>query len=61
MLFTDVQVLNVKLGFNVQADDLNLLVDKYIDEDYGDMVNYVSFSSAVDPSGTKFDAYALFE
>jgi hypothetical protein len=53
------QVLNVKLGMSVNARDLELLIEKYIDEDYGDMVNYVAFASRVDPSEPKFDPYTL--
>ena len=54
-----VQVLNVKLGMNVEARDLELLTEKYINDDYGDMVNYVAFSSRVDPSEPAFDPYTL--
>jgi hypothetical protein len=54
-----VQVLNVKLGMNIESRDLELLVDKYINDDYGDMVNYVAFASRVDPSEAKFDPYTL--
>lgn len=53
------QVLNVKLGMNVESRDLELLTGKYINEDYGDMVNYVAFSSRVDPSEPAFDPYTL--
>jgi hypothetical protein len=52
-------VLNVKLGMNVEPEDLELLIEKYIDEDYGDMVNYVAFSSSVDPCEEAFDPYTL--
>lgn len=54
-----VQVLNVKLGMNVESRDLELLIEKYINDDYGDMVNYVAFSSRVDPSEHAFDPYTL--
>lgn len=54
-----VQVLNVKLGMNVDARDLELLIEKYINDDYGDLVNYVAFSSRVDPSEPNFDPYTL--
>lgn len=54
-----VQVLNVKLGMNVEPRDLELLIEKYITEDYGDLVNYVAFSSRVDPSEPNFDPYTL--
>lgn len=53
------QVLNVKLGMNVEPRDLELLIEKYITEDYGDLVNYVAFSSRVDPSEPNFDPYTL--
>ena len=41
--------------------DLSVLVDKFIDESYGDMINYVAFASYVDPTPpeAKFDPYAL--
>ena len=39
-----VQVLNVKLALEVNQDDLDLLIEKYVDEDYGDMVNFVAFA-----------------
>lgn len=44
---------------SVEACDLELLIEKYINEDYGDMVNYVAFSSRVDPSELAFDPYTL--
>lgn len=54
-----VQVLNVKLALEVNQDDLDLLIEKYVDEDYGDMVNFVAFASSVDPCEDAFDPYSL--
>jgi hypothetical protein len=53
------QVLNVKLALNIEADDLDLLIEKYVNDDYGDMVNYVAFASSVDPCEEAFDPYSL--
>lgn len=54
-----VQVLNVKLDFKVSADDCDLLIEKYINPDYGDLVNYVAFASSVDPAEPAYDPYTL--
>lgn len=53
------QTLNVRLGFAVSADELELLLEKYVDINYGDMINYVAFAAAVDPPEAKFDPYSL--
>lgn len=43
------QVLETKLNFKMWEEDKELLVEKYLDDFYGDMVNYVAFSREVDP------------
>eukprot|EP00892_Ulva_mutabilis_P008864 jgi/Ulvmu1/634/UM010_0004.1 len=53
------QVLNVKLALEVNQDDLDLLIEKFVSEDYGDMVNFVAFASNVDPCEDAFDPYSL--
>jgi hypothetical protein len=54
-----VQVLNVKLALKIEPEDLGLLIDKYTDTDYGDLVNYVAFATSVDPSEPAYDPYTL--
>lgn len=53
------QVLNVKLALKVSAEDLDLVIDKYTDPNYGDLVNYVAFAHAVDPREQPYDPYTL--
>jgi len=43
------QELNVKLGFRLTAEEMEVLVEKYVNEDYDDMVNFLAFSNTVDP------------
>ncbi len=43
-------VLNVKLGLDIPEADVQLLIEKYVDDAYGDLVNYVVFANAVDPA-----------
>jgi len=43
------QELNVQLGFRLTAEEMELLVEKYVNEDYPDMVNFLAFSNTVDP------------
>ncbi|KAJ7556538.1 hypothetical protein O6H91_05G087900 [Diphasiastrum complanatum] len=42
------QALSSKAGLKIRPDDLSLLVEKF-DENYSGMVNYVAFSSEIDP------------
>lgn len=42
------QELNVKLGFRLTAAEMGLLVEKFVHEDYPDMVNFLAFANTVD-------------
>lgn len=42
------QGLSVNLGFNVSGKDIDLLVEKFVDEEYPDMVNYVVLTSTIE-------------
>uniref|UniRef100_A0A061R0J3 Flagellar associated protein n=1 Tax=Tetraselmis sp. GSL018 TaxID=582737 RepID=A0A061R0J3_9CHLO len=46
------QVLETKLEFKLWEEDKDLLIEKYVDDFYGDMVNYVAFARDVDPQDT---------
>jgi hypothetical protein len=54
-----VQVLNVKLALHLSDEDLELLIDKYIGADYGDLVNYVAFAARISPAEAPYDPYTL--
>ena len=53
------QVINSKLALKVAAEDLDLIIEKYTDPAYGDLVNYVAFACAVDPREVPYDPYTL--
>lgn len=53
------QVINVKLGLKLWDSDVELLIEKYVDDYYGDMVNYVAFAMEVDPDIDEIVPYTL--
>lgn len=55
------QVLETKLEFKMWEEDKELLVEKYLDDFYGDMVNYVAFSREVDPPDGSIKPFTLTE
>ena len=42
------QGLSINLGFNVSSKDIDLLVEKFGNDDYPDMCNYVLFTNLVE-------------
>jgi hypothetical protein len=56
---SNMQAINVKLALEVDAADLDLIVLKYLDPAYGDLVNYVAFAARVDPSEAAYHPYTL--
>ena len=52
------QALNVKLGLMLKAEEVQVLIKKFDDNDDG-MVNYVAFANVVDPPEHAFDPYSL--
>mmetsp|Transcript_40837 Transcript_40837/g.104495 ORF Transcript_40837/g.104495 Transcript_40837/m.104495 type:complete len:259 (-) Transcript_40837:103-879(-) len=50
--------METKCGFKLWESDMNLLVEKYTDDYYGDMVNYIAFAKQVDPD---IEAIAPFD
>ena len=42
------QGLSVNLGFAISSKDIDLLVEKFVDDDYPDMCNYVVFTNIVE-------------
>ncbi|GMH42114.1 hypothetical protein BSKO_10033 [Bryopsis sp. KO-2023] len=53
------QCLNVKLGLKLSEEDVRLVVQKYLHDDYAEMVNYIAFANTVDPPEEPFDPYKL--
>lgn len=53
------QCLNVKLGLELPEKETQLVMNKFIHEDYPEMVNYIAFSNTVDPPEEPFDPYKL--
>lgn len=43
------QCMNVKAGLILSDEESKLLVDKYVHEDYPELVNYVALSNTIDP------------
>lgn len=55
------QVLETKLHFKMWEEDKELLVEKYLDDFYGDMVNYVAFAREVDPPEGSIKPFTVTE
>jgi hypothetical protein len=53
------QAINVKLALEVHPEDLDLIVQKYVDPSYGDLINYVAFAACVDPPEAAYHPYTL--
>jgi hypothetical protein len=53
------QVLKNHLALALAPADAELLVEKFVSPDYGDLVNYVAFAAAVDPPAPAYDPYTL--
>lgn len=53
------QCLNVKLGLELSEKEAQLVMCKFLHEDYPEMVNYIAFANTVDPPEEPFDPYKL--
>lgn len=51
------QCINVKLGLEIAEKDMDLLIEKYKNEDKPEMVNYMAFANTVDPAGEAINPY----
>eukprot|EP01026_Neomeris_dumetosa_P000307 TRINITY_DN10078_c0_g1_i1.p1 TRINITY_DN10078_c0_g1~~TRINITY_DN10078_c0_g1_i1.p1 ORF type:complete len:254 (-),score=36.53 TRINITY_DN10078_c0_g1_i1:80-841(-) len=53
------QALNVKIGIELSEKEMQLLIEKFFNDEYGDIVNYVAFSNMVDPAEGAYDPYRV--
>jgi len=52
------QTLDVNMQLSLPTSAVDLLIKKYFNEDYPEMVNYMAFSCTVDPPETPYNPYS---